>query len=172
MKLFSFFSRNEPDFEDTRFEKFEDSLQNFLFFYPGHWKFEETTAIIEGEYTINFHSRKSDTHLSIDVKTRLPAGFDEKKFIKSAKDEIENPSAGVISKACKGKFGEHRCMATDYIYSKGNMQFRGEKTIFFTGDRVFSLFFTCPVSQYDRLKKTFAYVKDSFTIKPKKMMLI
>jgi len=172
MKLFSFFSKDEPDFEGTKFEKFEDLLQNFLIFYPQHWKFEETTAVIEGEYAINFHSSKSDTHLSIDIKTRLPVGFDEKKFVKSAKDEIEKPSAGVISKACKGKFGKYCCVATDYRFSKGNKEFRGEKTIFFTGDRIFSLFFVCPVSQYDKLKKTFEYVKDSFTVKPQKMMLV
>jgi len=172
MRLFSFFSKGEPDFESIKFKKFEDSLQNFLVFYPEHWKFEDTTAIIDGEYTINFHSGKSDTHLIIDVKTRIPAGFNEKKFVKSARDEIEKPSAGIVSKACKKKFGKYCSVATEYTYSKGNTEFRGEKTIFYTGDRVFSLFFICPVKEYDKLKKTFEYVKDSFTIKPKKMMLL
>lgn len=170
--LISFFSREEPDFEHTKFERFEDSLQNFFLFYPEHWKFEQTTAVVDGEYTINFHSGKTDTTLRVSVKTRLPAGFDDKKFKKSAKDEIEKPSAGIISKARSGKFREYPSVSTDYTYSKGNTSFRGEKIIFYTGGRVFSLFFICPVSQYDKLKKTFEYVKDSFIVKPKKMMLV
>lgn len=170
--LFSFLSREEPDFEHTEFQRFDDSLQNFMIFYPSHWRYDKTTAVIDGEYTIYFRSGKTGTTLSISVKTTLPLGFDVKKFRESAKDEIEKPSAGVVSKACAGKFKEQSCMSTDYIYSRGSSKFRGEKIIFFTGDRVFSILFICPVSQYDKLKKTFEYVKDSFTVKPKKMMLV
>jgi hypothetical protein len=165
------FSREEPDFEHTNFEKFEDSLQNFQMFYPCHWKYEKNTAIIEGAYAINFSSTKSRATLRVEVDTRLPFGFSSKKFEQYAKDEIEKPTAGIISTACKMNLTPYECMGTKYEFTDGSNHMHGEKILFYTGDRIFSLLLICHAADYDRLKKTFAYVVDSFKVKPKKMML-
>ncbi|MEM4359632.1 MAG: hypothetical protein QXT45_03820 [Candidatus Bilamarchaeaceae archaeon] len=175
MSVLSFFRRflpNEPAFENTDFREFEDSLHNFMMFYPKHWKFEKTTAIVEGAYNIIFDSSKSDTSLCISVDMRPPYAFTEKKFLAFAKREIEKPSAGIVTTAKRSRFKSYPAMTTTYTFLKGQTEMFGERIIFYTGDRIFSILFLCPLSQHDKLKKTFEYIKDSITIKPKKAILL
>jgi hypothetical protein len=166
MSIFDLFSKKtEPEHAKTDFASFSDSLGNFEVFYPKHWKYDENTAVVDSCYAINFVSDKTKTSMRIEVDMKLPVGFDKKKFMKYAKDEIEKPTAGVLSKAYAKTLGIYDCVETAYEFKEGNTIMHGEKTIIFASNKVYSIMFICPMSEYDRLKNTFKYVLDSFVAK-------
>lgn len=171
-RIISFLKPSEPVFEQTEFEKFEDSLQNFQIFYPKHWKYEEKTAIIDGAYAIIFYSTTSPANLRIEVNTRVPKGFSKKDFKKYARNEIEQPTAAIVSNAKTIKIGNYDCIQTEYFFYDRGRKFYARKLFIFCLDRIFTLFFICDEQNYKNLKKTLAYIIDSLLIKPKKLMLL
>lgn len=171
-KFFSFFFPTEPKFGDTEFRLFEDSLGNFQIFYPKHWEYEKETAVIDGTYAIIFYSCTSPTNMRIEVNTRIPKKFGKKSFQKCVKDEIEKPTAAVISKARNLKVNGRDCVETEYSFSDNNRKMHGKKLFIFANDRIINIFFICLESDYAKLKKTFAYIIDSLVIKSKKMMFL
>jgi hypothetical protein len=170
-KISSLLWPSEPDFEHCEFEKFEDSLENFQIFYPSHWFYEKETAVIEGSYAIIFHSKCSPATMRIEVSMILPQPFGEKEFVKYAKNEIEKPTAGILSKARKTNLKNLPCVKTDYLFSDGKNKMYGEKIFIFAGDRVFNIFFICFEKDRERLKKIFSYILDSLVIKPRKKLI-
>lgn len=171
-KFFSLFFPVEPEFESTEFELFEDSLGNFQVFYPKHWEYEKETAVIDGTYAIIFHSSTSPSNMRIEVNMRIPKKFGKKSFQKCIRDEIEKPTAAVVSKARNLRVNGRDCVETEYSFSDGNRKMHGKKLFVFANDRIINVFFICPESDYAKLKKTFAYIIDSLVIKPKKMMFL
>jgi len=171
-KLLSFVFPKEPSFENTDFEKFEDSLQNFQIFYPRHWQYEKETAVIEGAYAIVFNSSTSPANMRIEVDSRIPKKFGEKDFKKRAKDEIEKPTSGIVSKAQNLKINGRDCVKTEYSFTANSRKMHGEKFFIFADGRIINIFFICLDKDYDKLKRTFGYIVDSLAIKPKKMIFL
>jgi len=165
-RIRGFFRRKpkEPVLEEMKFRKYEDFYGHFSMFYPEKWRYDPPVVVDEGAYAVVFHSNKSRANFRVEVQTILPLKFD---FRAHAKGEIEKPSAGVVSKACKSKFGKHPCFRTDYEYESDGRRFIGRKMLFYTGDRVFSIFYTYPVEE-ENLVKTFQYMADSLVIRPAK----
>jgi len=154
----------EPELKKIKFEVYKDYYGHFSMFYPKDWKYDPPIVVDQGSYAVVFHSNKSRATFRVEVSTILPLKFDFKKY---AKDEIEGPSAGVISKACKSKFREYSCFSTNYEY-ESEEKFIGEKIIFYTGDRIFSIFYTYPEKEGKNLKKVFKYMMESLIINPAK----
>lgn len=171
-KLRSFLFPEEPGFEDTEFDGFEDSLENFQIFYPKHWEYEKETAVINGAYAIVFNSSTSPASMRVEVDMAVPKKFGKKQFQKYVKDETEKPSAGVISIASNLKVNGRDCIKTDYSFKDNYRKMHGEKLFIFAEDRIINIFFICLERDYGKLKKTFGYIVDSLVIKPKKMMLL
>lgn len=162
-----FFRRKpkEPVLEDVKFSNYVDFHGHFTIFYPVKWKYDPPVVVDQGMYAVVFHSDKSQASFRVEVSTILPLEFDLRKY---AKNEIEKPSAGVVAKAYKSKFANYPCYQADYEYESGGRTFIGKKMIFYTGDRVFSIFYTCPAEEAVNLKKIFSYMADSIMIRPAK----
>ena len=154
----------EPSLEEVKFKRYEDYYGHFSIFHPKKWKYDPSVVIDEGAYAVVFHSNKSEALFRIGVETILPLKFD---FAKYAKEEIEKPSSGMVSKACRAKFRKYPCYKTDYKYESEGKRYRGEKLIFYTGDRVFSIFYTYPAEEKN-LRKIFKYMAESLQINPAK----
>ena len=153
----------EPEFIDVKFKLYRDFYDNFTIEYPEDWKYDPSVIMDAGGYAVVFHSNKSYAHFRLGVETVMP--LDLKEY---AVKEIEDPSAGVFSKACKTKFRKYRCFETDYIYEHDGNEYVGEKKIFQSEDKVFSIFYTYPEKEREKLKKVFNYMSKSLVIKPSK----
>jgi len=155
----------EPEFIDIKFKIYRDFYDNYTIEYPEKWKYDPPVIIDEGAYAVVFHSNKSHAHFRLGVESTLPPKFDLKAY---AVKEIEDPSAGVFSKACKSRFRKYRCFETNYEYEHEGGKYKGEKMIFETEDKVFSIFYTYPEKEREKLKKVFNYMSKSLVIKPSK----
>ncbi len=155
----------EPEFADIKFRLYRDFYDNFTIEYPEKWKYDPPVIMDGGSYAVVFHSNKSNAHFRLGVESILPMKFELKKY---AVKEIEDPSAGVFSKACKSKFRKYKCFETDYLYEHEGNNYIGEKKIFQTEDKVFSIFYTYPKKEKEKLKKVFNYMSKTLVIKPSK----
>ncbi len=155
----------EPEFDDVKFTNYNDYYGHFSVFYPKGWKYDPSVVIDEGGYAVVFHSNKSESHFRIGVETILPLKFDFRKY---AKEEIEKSSAGIVSKACKSEFGKYQCFKTRYGYESEGKKYRGKKLLFYTGDRVFLIFYTYPEEEKKNIEKIFKYMAESLIIHPAK----
>ncbi len=164
MSILDFFRKKEPEFESVKFENYEDCYGHFSVFYPKGWKYDPSVVVESGGYAVVFHSDKTQSQFRIGVETILPLEFDFRKY---AKNEIEKSSAGIVSKARKSKFRGYECYRTDYEYESEGAGYRGEKLIFYTGDRVFSVFYTHPVKEKN-IGKILKYMIESIKINPAK----
>ncbi len=166
-KIKNFFRKKpkEPEFENVKFQNYKDYYGHFSIFYPKDWKYDPPIVMDEGGYAIVFHSNKTSSQFRVGVETVLPLKFD---FSKYAKEEIEKSSAGIVSKARKSKFREHQCFRTDYEYESEGKNFLGEKLLFYTGDRVFSIFYTYPEEERKNIEKILKYMAESLIIHPAK----
>ncbi len=154
----------EPEFDKVKFRKYDDYYGHFSVLYPKDWWYDPSVVVDEGGYAVVFHSNRSKSNFRIGVETVLPLKFDFRGY---AKKEIEGPSSGIVSKACSSRFRKYRCYRTDYVYESGGEKFVGERIIFYTGDRVFSIFYTHPAEEKN-LKKTIEYMIESIAIRPAK----
>lgn len=155
----------EPEFEGVKFKNYEDYYGHFSIFYPKEWRYDPSVVVDEGGYAVVFHSNKTDSNFRVGVETILPLKFDFRKY---AKKEIEKPSAGIVSKACKSKFRKYPCYGTNYEYEGGGKKFSGKKMIFYTGDRIFTIFYTYPEEEKKNIDKIFKYMTESLIIHPAK----
>jgi hypothetical protein len=165
MSILDFFKKKEPEFEDVKFKDYRDYYGHFHMFYPKDWKYDPPVVVDKGGYAVVFHSDKTNSQLRVGVETILPLRFD---FGRYAKDEIEKSSAGIVSKAHKSKFGKYVCFRTDYEYESEGKEFIGAKILFYTGDRVFSVFYTYPKEERKNIEKILKYMAESIVVHPAK----
>lgn len=154
----------EPEFNKVCFNKYEDFYGNFSIFYPKDWRYDPSVIVDNGAYAIVFHSKRSRTQFRLGVETVLPLKFDFRKY---AKKEIESSSSGMIATAKSTKFREYPCFTAIYEYESDGKKFLGKRLIFYTENRIFSIFYTYPQEE-DCLEAVFDYMKDSVTINPAK----
>ena len=164
MSILDFLRKKEPKFEDIKFENYNDYHGHFSVFYPKGWKYDPPVVIENGGYAVVFHSNKTQSQFRIGVETILPLKFDFEKY---AKKEIEQSSAGIVSKAKNSKFREYECYNTDYEYESEGRPYKGEQLIFYTGDRIFSVFYTYPKTG-ENIEKILRYMLESIRINPAK----
>jgi len=158
----------EAEFYKVKFKTYSDFYGNFAVDYPKEWKYDPSVIIDEDSYAVVFHSGKTEAHFRVGVDFNLPVKFDLKEH---AKKEIEDPSAGVYSKACKSKFRKYKCFETDYEYEHEGKAYIGEKKIFQTEDKVFSVFYTYPADEKENMRKIFNHMVKSLVIYPSKTKL-
>ncbi|GEM_PF-1031398 len=158
------YKQREPEFEKTHFKNYDDFYGHFSIFYPKDWKYDPPVVVDEGGYAVVFHSKRSNSQIRIGVETIIPLKFNFKKY---AKNEIESSSSGMIAKACPSKFMGYPCFTATYWYENKGRTFAGKRFIFYTGDRIFSIFYTYPAEEKN-LEKTFSYICDSLIILPAK----
>ncbi|MFH1785173.1 MAG: hypothetical protein ABH842_01975 [Candidatus Micrarchaeota archaeon] len=141
MQIFDFFKK-----KPVEFVKFCDSFGNFEITYPKNWHFDKNIAVVDGQYTNSFYS--NDSNFTISVNAKIYEKFNFKKY---AKQELESPSSGILTKPKKSKFLGMPSYNREYSYHSDGKEYFGGGIMFFTGRIVFSLNWNAP--KYDKEKK-------------------
>lgn len=163
--LSAFFPREER----IVFTVFRDPLCNFEIYHPKGWKYDKNIAVVDGKYTVSFASR--DNQFTIAVDASLPAGFD---FNKYAKAELESPESGIHASIKKQRFRGMPAYRREYSYSSGGKDYFGGGLMFFTGKAVFSLSWSAPEADREKMEAVFGHMLDKlklyegFSIRKKK----
>jgi hypothetical protein len=153
--LKSLFSRDQT----VVFTRFTDPLANFDIFYPKRWRFDRDVAVVDGKYSISFEG--GDSRFSVSVDVSIPAGFD---FDSYAKKELESPTSGIIATVRKKMFRGMPAYKREFSYSSGSKDFFGGGLMFFTGDSVFSLYWTAPKKDKEKQEAIFEHMVQRLSI--------
>jgi len=155
-KIFSLFKRKE---KPAKFVIFTDPMDNFKINYLENWKFDRDIAVVEGRYTIPFESKNKNFIVSID--TNIPKNFD---FAEYAKSELEGAKSGIFTPIRKGNFRKMPAYIRNYSYTTRQGEYFGGGIMFFTGRVVFSILWSGPNQEKEKLEPIFAKMLESIVI--------
>lgn len=153
--IMSFFSKDES----IIFTKFTDPLGNFEIFYPKKWKFDRDIAVVDGRYGVTFES--GDHHFTVSVDASIPKKFDFRKY---AKKELESPESGIIASIKERAFRGMDAYEREYCFTSGRKDFFGGGLMFFTGNAVFSLSWSAPEKEREKMEAVFKHMLEKLTI--------
>jgi hypothetical protein len=142
--------------------RFRDNLGNFELFYPGGWKYDEDIAVIDGKYTISFQSPDGLSQFTVSVDAQLAEDF---KFAEYEKAELESPESGIFATVKKTKFQEMEAYERGFNYSSGGRKFFGGGVMFYTGQSVFSVSWTSPELQKEKVMPLFLHMLKTLSVR-------
>jgi hypothetical protein len=146
----------------VKFIRFRDPLGNFEMFFPDYWKFDEDVAVMEGKYTISFYSPSGKETFNIAVDARLEENLD---FDKYAHKELESPYSGVIADLQKREFRGMPAFWREYSLESQGEDYFGGGVMFYTGRSIFSLSWSAPEKERDRLEGLFKHILKTLTVR-------
>jgi len=144
------------------YSRFIDWQGNFEIVYPKSWRYDKDIAVVDGKYTICFLSPDGLCQFTVSVDALLKKGF---RFAGYAKCELESPTSGIYTKMKGSVFKSMPAYRREYRYSSGSRRFFGGGVMFFTGEMVFSISWSAPENQKERLTGMFEHMLKALEVK-------